>query len=99
VYRPAAGSRTVDGAVNAAIGLVVFNWLLGDALRLEPGIVLILFGLGALTYARHPEGIIEAQGSVAVGRIVDFVNRHRRTPIDPGAEAPPDVPSPVDLVV
>ena len=63
------------------------------------GVAFILFGLGALTYARHPEGIIEAQGSVAVGRIVDFVNRHRRTPIDPGAEAPPDVPSPVDLVV
>jgi branched-chain amino acid transport system permease protein len=55
------GSRTVDGAVNAAIGFVVFNWLLGDALRLEPGIVLILFGLGAITYARHPEGIVEYQ--------------------------------------
>jgi branched-chain amino acid transport system permease protein len=55
------GSRTVDGAVNAGIGLVVFNWLLGDALRLEPGITLILFGLGAITYARHPEGIVEYQ--------------------------------------
>jgi ABC-type branched-subunit amino acid transport system permease subunit len=53
------GSRTVDGAVNAGISFVVVQWLLQDALHLEPGIFLILFGLGAITYARHPEGIVE----------------------------------------
>ena len=53
------GSRTVDGAVNAGISFVVVQWLLEDALHLEPGIFLILFGLGAITYARHPEGIVE----------------------------------------
>ena len=55
------GSRTVDGAVNAAMGYVIVNWLLADALHLEPGLFLILFGLGAITYARHPEGIVEYQ--------------------------------------
>jgi branched-chain amino acid transport system permease protein len=53
------GTRTVDGAVNAGISFVVVQWLLQDALHLEPGIFLILFGLGAITYARHPEGIVE----------------------------------------
>lgn len=55
------GSRTVDGAVNAGISFVVIQWLLEDALKLTPGIFLILFGLGAITYARHPEGIVEYQ--------------------------------------
>jgi ABC-type branched-subunit amino acid transport system permease subunit len=53
------GSRTVDGAVNAGVSFVVVQWLLEDALHLEPGIFLVLFGLGAITYARHPEGIVE----------------------------------------
>jgi branched-chain amino acid transport system permease protein len=55
------GSRTVDGALNAGISFVVFQWLLEDALHLTPGLFLILFGLGAITYARHPEGIVEYQ--------------------------------------
>ena len=63
------------------------------------GVAFILFGLGALTYAKHPEGVIEAQGSVVVAHIVGFVNRRKAAPIDPGHEAPPDVPAPVDLVV
>jgi ABC-type branched-subunit amino acid transport system permease subunit len=40
------------------------SWALGAAL--------VLFGLGALTYARHPEGVIEAQTSA----IVRWVRRH-----------------------
>ncbi len=55
------GSRTIDGAVNAGISFVVFQWLLEDALHLTAGLFLILFGLGAITYARHPEGIVEYQ--------------------------------------
>ena len=55
------GSRTVDGAVNAGISFVLFQWLLEDGLHLTPGIFLILFGLGAITYVRHPEGIVEYQ--------------------------------------
>lgn len=54
------GSRTVDGAVNAAIGFVVFQWLF-EALGLPPAIAIIGFGFGAITYARHPEGIVEFQ--------------------------------------
>jgi branched-subunit amino acid ABC-type transport system permease component len=60
------GTRTVDGAVNAAIGFVVFQWLLTDALQLPGSFPLILFGLGAITYARHPEGIVEFQTRKAI---------------------------------
>jgi len=52
------GARTVDGAVNAGIGFVFFPILL-DNLGLEQSIAIIAFGFGALTYARHPEGIVE----------------------------------------
>jgi len=54
------GSRTVDGAVNAALGFVVFAWLLG-ALGFRPEFAVVFFGLGAITYARHPEGVVEFQ--------------------------------------
>jgi branched-subunit amino acid ABC-type transport system permease component len=54
------GSRTVDGAANAAIGFVVFAWLLGE-LGFRPEFAVVFFGLGAITYARHPEGVVEFQ--------------------------------------
>jgi len=54
------GSRTVDGAVNAALGLIVSQWLL-ETLGFPPQLAIIGFGLGAITYARHPEGIVEFQ--------------------------------------
>jgi branched-chain amino acid transport system permease protein len=54
------GSRTVDGAVNAALGFIIFPWLL-EALGFPPSFAIIGFGLGAITYARHPEGIVEYQ--------------------------------------
>lgn len=53
------GSRTVDGAANAAISFVLFQWLLADYFGMEASIALIGFGFGAITYARHPEGIVE----------------------------------------
>lgn len=55
------GARTVDGAINAALGYVLFqNWLLPE-LGFEPTFAIVLFGLGAITYARHPEGIVQFQ--------------------------------------
>jgi hypothetical protein len=69
------GSRTVTGAVQAAAAFAlleavilkgaIFGWVLRSPERI-PGIfpisakwVLILFGLGAIQYARHPEGVVE----------------------------------------
>jgi branched-subunit amino acid ABC-type transport system permease component len=62
----ALGTRTVDGAVCAALAFVVLQWLLTDALQLPDSFPLILFGLGAIAYARHPEGIVELQTRKAI---------------------------------
>jgi branched-subunit amino acid ABC-type transport system permease component len=60
------GSRTVDGAANAAISFVIFQWLLSDYFGMEASIALIGFGFGAITYARHPEGIVEFRTRVSI---------------------------------
>ena len=69
------GARTVEGAATAGATFslfdplilqgTVFGWLLRDPDRI-PGVFpispkwrFILFGLGAIQFARHPEGIIE----------------------------------------
>jgi branched-chain amino acid transport system permease protein len=55
------GVRTIDGAVNAGMAFVLSSWLLTDALDLPFEIFFILFGYGAITYARHPEGVVDFQ--------------------------------------
>jgi branched-subunit amino acid ABC-type transport system permease component len=55
------GVRTIDGAVNAGMTFVISGWLLTEALNLPFEIFYILFGYGAITYARHPEGIVDFQ--------------------------------------
>jgi hypothetical protein len=51
-------------------------------------IAFILFGFGALTYAKHPEGIIEYQTSRSIAKTLARVDRFRgRTPSgDEGTE-------------
>ena len=62
------GVRTVEGAVQAGMAYAV----IGEALTYLPSrfasIELILFAAGALTYAAHPEGIVELQRSVWLRR-------------------------------
>jgi branched-chain amino acid transport system permease protein len=70
------GSRTVEGAIQAAIGfaafqLVVLNevlpWVVNHVqpwyhMGLPPQtLAIILLSLGAFTYAKHPEGVLEFQ--------------------------------------
>jgi branched-chain amino acid transport system permease protein len=58
------GSRTVEGAVQAGIGFSVIQLLLNLYLPARfGGIEPILFAVGAMTYAAHPEGIVEFQKS------------------------------------
>ena len=56
------------------------------------GVAFILFGFGALTYAKHPEGIIEYQTTASVNRIVARVER-RKHPPDPEQPSRPSEPS------
>jgi branched-chain amino acid transport system permease protein len=70
------GMRTVEGAVNAAAAFSIFDtlilrgtflgWILRSPDRI-PGIFpvspkwrFVLFGLGTIQFARHPEGLVEA---------------------------------------
>src|SRR6185437_11585399 len=68
------GARSVEGAINAAIGFVFVDavvlptWIPWLVNHVQPfyhltsvplGIQTILFGLGALTFAKHPEGVLE----------------------------------------
>lgn len=83
------GPRTLEGAIQAAAGFVLFQeWVLPTGLpwlynHVSPfadigsipiGWQQIFFGLGALTYARHPEGILEFQKSkslIGIQRRID----------------------------
>ncbi len=52
------GSRTVEGAIEAALALKFFPEVL-NALGVSQSWQFVLFGLGAVAFARHPEGILE----------------------------------------
>jgi branched-subunit amino acid ABC-type transport system permease component len=88
------GSRTVEGAIQAAAGFVLFEavvlkvWI-PWVVNLQPwyhmspptqGLQTILFGLGALTYAKHPEGILEFQKRRSYERMRQITNKLRRSP-------------------
>src|SRR5680860_365147 len=53
------GARTVEGAISAGLGIMLMPEILKWA-GLSPSWQFVLFGLGAITYARHPEGVLES---------------------------------------
>jgi len=86
------GSRTVEGAINAAVGFVFFQavvlptWIPYAINHVQPvyhmsslpaGLQPILFGLGALTYAKHPEGILEFQKRRSLARVQRVIDRFK----------------------
>ena len=52
-------ARTVEGAINAGIAFVLLQYVLAEWLGLSSSWAFILFGFGAIQYARHPEGTLE----------------------------------------
>jgi ABC-type branched-subunit amino acid transport system permease subunit len=52
-------ARTVEGAINAGMAFVILPYILSDWIGLSSSYAFILFGLGAIGYARHPEGTLE----------------------------------------
>ena len=101
----ALGSRTVEGAVYAAAAFALvdrlvfkgalFEWVLrGDDrvpgfLPLDPQWRFVFFGLATITFARHPEGLIESgrvRAHAAIGRALE---RRRGRPPGPRTEATP----------
>jgi hypothetical protein len=54
------GVYTVDGAVGAGLAYVVLNVALSGNLTLRwSNLLEVIFGLGAVVYALHPEGAVE----------------------------------------
>ena len=78
-------ARTVEGAVVAGLRVRAPARAAEGARRLAR-VRDVLFGLGALTYARHPEGIFEAQKRMVVGVRIGDVARgvDRRPAVDAG---------------
>jgi ABC-type branched-subunit amino acid transport system permease subunit len=64
------GPRTVDGALNAGMAFVLLPPLLGDILHVPSDLVVsiqfALFGFGAVSFARHQEGVVEFQKRASI---------------------------------
>ena len=98
------GSKTVEGAIQAGIGYAVIAQVLSQVFAQLPpawanhlgGIEIIGFAFGALTYAAHPEGIVEYQKSKWMARTSRWLRTYdARRASDPpaGAEALAAVPT------
>jgi branched-subunit amino acid ABC-type transport system permease component len=86
------GSRTVEGAIQAGLAFAFVPEIL-KTLGVSPAYQFILFGLGAITYAKHPEGIVEFQKRKSLQRVQKFLQRRAggNEPDDttPASSAPP----------
>ncbi|HLY82265.1 MAG TPA: hypothetical protein VKQ71_04725, partial [Acidimicrobiales bacterium] len=72
------GSRTVEGAIDAGIAFVAVPEILSHFGSLSV-LEFALFGFATLTYAKHPEGLVEFQKRAAMERI-DRGGTARRQP-------------------
>jgi branched-chain amino acid transport system permease protein len=72
------GVRTIEGAIQAGMGFVVLQQVLSylPGRWGSSGIAIILFAFGALTYAAHPEGVVEFQKRIWTERVDRLLRRH-----------------------
>ncbi len=83
------GVGTVEGAIQAGLGLVVVEQLLQYAPERLQGLTFVLFAIGALSYAAHPEGIVELQKRRWTERAERVLARRHRTPAAPAVTGGP----------
>jgi ABC-type branched-subunit amino acid transport system permease subunit len=96
------GSRTVEGAIQAAIGYAAFQVvILNQAVpwvtnHVQPWynmgqppqtLAIILLSIGAFTYAKHPEGVLEFQMRRSLDAIQRFIDRRKGRDADHADEA------------
>jgi branched-subunit amino acid ABC-type transport system permease component len=90
------GARTVEGAVQAGLAIAFVPEIL-KALGLSPAYQFILFGLGAITYAKHPEGILEYNKRKSLDAVQRFLTRGKQPPSAKGGEVVPARPEPATV--
>lgn len=86
------GSRTIEGAIQAAIGFAAFQivflnqilpWIVNHVqpwyhMGLPPQtLAIILLSIGAFTYAKHPEGVLEFQKSRSLNAVQRGIDRFK----------------------
>jgi branched-subunit amino acid ABC-type transport system permease component len=90
------GARTVEGAVQAGLAFAFVPEIL-EALGLSPSYQFILFGLGAFTFAKHPEGIVEYNKRRSLEAVQRFLTRKKPPPGAEGEEIAPARPEPAPV--
>ena len=87
------GTRTVDGAVNAGMAFILVPELLdalGVSSSLQVPVQFALFGFGAVTFAKHPEGVVEANKRKSIQAVSRWVVRRFG---EPGSGVPSPGPT------
>ena len=74
------GARTVEGAIQAGIAFALFPELL-ELLGISSAFQFVLFGLAALTYAKHPEGLVEFGKRRQLEALQRGLDRRGRDPV------------------
>jgi branched-chain amino acid transport system permease protein len=101
------GSRTFEGALQAAASFIFFPlvilqeagpWIVNNVQpryhlsALPAGLLPILFGLGALTYAKHPEGLLEYNSRKSLVKVQARIDKSKakraRRKLSPAGVAP-----------
>jgi branched-subunit amino acid ABC-type transport system permease component len=82
------GARSVQAAITAGFSLLLFPEIL-ERIGVAQSWTYILFGLGAITYAKHPEGIIEHQTRKSLAFTNRLLNRKGKHGSEPEPDAEP----------
>ncbi len=90
------GARTVEGAIQAGLAIAFVPEIL-KALGVSPAYQFILFGLGAITYAKHPEGILEYNKRRSLETVQRFLLRGKPPPGAAGGQVVPARPEPAPV--
>jgi ABC-type branched-subunit amino acid transport system permease subunit len=94
-------ARTVEGAINAGMAFVLLPYIITEWFGLSQGYALILFGFGAIQYARHPEGTLEngkRQSLAFFQRQIDKLSSRRAKQSSEGGSGDGGAPVPTQPV-
>jgi branched-chain amino acid transport system permease protein len=91
------GVTTVEGAIQGGIGFVVIEQLLSYVPLRYQGLTVVVFAAGALTYTRHPEGIVEFVKRKQTLQIQRFLFRGTTNGEASTHDSSPEMPAGQDL--